>query len=115
MANQETKTPRVTGVDHVAFSARDPAALGEFYREVLGFQVVPTETSDLGENVFLSSNPAGKSVAEGGDSRPLGFEEFLKAASVPAPDESVAPTEPAAVAVQNVFEIAADYGIRFGD
>jgi len=58
MANQETKTPRVMGVGHVALSARDPAALAEFYQAVLGFQVVPTETSDLGENVFLSSRPA---------------------------------------------------------
>ena len=62
MANQETKTPRVMGVGHVALNARDPAALAEFYREVLGFQVVPTETSDLGENVFLSSHPAEVSV-----------------------------------------------------
>ena len=62
MANHETKTPRVMGVGHVALNARDPAALAEFYREVLGFQVVPTETSDLGENVFLSSHPAEVSV-----------------------------------------------------
>ena len=62
MANHETKTPRVMGVGHVALNARDPAALAEFYREVLGFQVVPTETSDLGENVFLSSRPAERSV-----------------------------------------------------
>jgi quercetin dioxygenase-like cupin family protein len=46
---------------------------------------------------------------------PAGFEEFLKATSVPAPDESVAPTEPPAVAVQNVFELAASYGIQFGN
>ena len=58
MANQETKTPRVMGVGHVALSARDPAALAELCREVLGFQVVPTETSDLGETLFLSSHPA---------------------------------------------------------
>jgi catechol 2,3-dioxygenase-like lactoylglutathione lyase family enzyme len=62
MANQETKTPRVKGVGHVALNARDPAALAKFYREVLGFQVVPTETSDLGENVSLSSHPAEVSV-----------------------------------------------------
>src|SRR5262249_16736182 len=46
---------------------------------------------------------------------PAGFEEFLKATSVPAADESVAPTEPPAVAVQNVFELAASYGIQFGN
>jgi hypothetical protein len=44
---------------------------------------------------------------------PVGFEEFLKATSVPAPDESVAPTELPAVAVRNVFDLAASYGIQF--
>jgi catechol-2,3-dioxygenase len=62
LANHEAKTPRVMGVGHVALNARDPATLAEFYREVLGFQVVPTETSHLGENVFLSSHPAEVSV-----------------------------------------------------
>ncbi|HEY3041295.1 MAG TPA: cupin domain-containing protein [Pyrinomonadaceae bacterium] len=46
---------------------------------------------------------------------PSGFEEFLKATSVPAPDDAAAPTEPPPVAVRNVFELAADYGIHFGD
>jgi catechol-2,3-dioxygenase len=55
-------TPQVIGVGHVALSARDPAALAEFYQDVLGLQVVPTETSALGENVFLSSRPAEVSV-----------------------------------------------------
>jgi quercetin dioxygenase-like cupin family protein len=45
---------------------------------------------------------------------PSGFEEFLRATAVPAPDNAVAPTEPPAVAVRNVLELAADYGIRFG-
>jgi quercetin dioxygenase-like cupin family protein len=45
---------------------------------------------------------------------PAGFEEFLKATSVPAPYDAVAPTEPPAIAVRNVFELAAEYGIRFG-
>jgi quercetin dioxygenase-like cupin family protein len=45
---------------------------------------------------------------------PAGFEEFLKATSVPAPDNAVAPNEPHPVAVQNVFELASDYGIQFG-
>jgi quercetin dioxygenase-like cupin family protein len=45
---------------------------------------------------------------------PSGFEEFLKATAVPAPDNAVAPTEPPAVAVRNVLELAADYGILFG-
>src|SRR5262245_12796540 len=46
---------------------------------------------------------------------PSGFEEFLKATSVPAPDNAVATTEPPPVAVQNVFELASDYGIQFGN
>jgi quercetin dioxygenase-like cupin family protein len=45
---------------------------------------------------------------------PSGFEGFLRATSVPAPDDAVAPTEPPAIAVQNVFELASDYGIQFG-
>jgi quercetin dioxygenase-like cupin family protein len=45
---------------------------------------------------------------------PSGFEEFLKATAVPAPDNAVAPTEPPAVAVRNVHELAASYGIQFG-
>jgi quercetin dioxygenase-like cupin family protein len=45
---------------------------------------------------------------------PAGFEEFLIATSVPAPDNAVAPTEPPAIAVRNVFELASDYGIQFG-
>jgi len=45
---------------------------------------------------------------------PAGFEEFLKATSVPAPDNAVAPTEPPTIAVQNVFELASAYGIQFG-
>ena len=44
---------------------------------------------------------------------PSGFEGFLRATSVPAPDNAVAPAEPPAVAVQNVFELASDYGIEF--
>ena len=45
---------------------------------------------------------------------PSGFEEFIVATAVPAPDNAVAPTEPPAVAVQNVHKLATDYGILFG-
>ena len=45
---------------------------------------------------------------------PSGFEEFIMATAVPAPDNAVAPTEPPAVAVQNVHRLATDYGILFG-
>jgi uncharacterized RmlC-like cupin family protein len=44
---------------------------------------------------------------------PSGFEGFLRATSVPAPDDAVTPTEPPAIAVQNVFELASNYGIQF--
>ncbi len=45
---------------------------------------------------------------------PSGFEEFLRVTAVPAPDHAVAPTEPPAVPVRNVHQLAADFGIRFG-
>jgi len=44
---------------------------------------------------------------------PSGFEEFVMATAVSAPDNAVAPTEPPAVAVRNVHELAANYGIPF--
>jgi catechol-2,3-dioxygenase len=55
MTQQET--PQVIGVRHVGLSARDPAALAEFYRDVLGLQVVPMDTAALGATAFLSSHP----------------------------------------------------------
>jgi quercetin dioxygenase-like cupin family protein len=45
---------------------------------------------------------------------PSGFEDFIMATALPAPDNAAAPTEPPAVAVRNVHELAADYGIVFG-
>ena len=45
---------------------------------------------------------------------PSGFEEFIMATALPAPDNAVAPTEPPGVAVRNVQDLAADYGIVFG-
>ena len=45
---------------------------------------------------------------------PSGFEEFIMATAVPAPDNAIAPTEPPAVAVENVHKLATDYGIIFG-
>jgi mannose-6-phosphate isomerase-like protein (cupin superfamily) len=45
---------------------------------------------------------------------PSGFEGFLKATAVAAPDNAAAPTKPPAVAMQNVHQLAADYGILFG-
>jgi quercetin dioxygenase-like cupin family protein len=44
---------------------------------------------------------------------PAGFEEFVRMTALPAPDDAIAPTEPPAVAVQNVHDLAAEYGIQF--
>ena len=54
--------PQVIGVRHVGLGARDPAALAEFYREVLGLQAVPTDTDALGATAFLSARPAERSL-----------------------------------------------------
>jgi catechol-2,3-dioxygenase len=54
----QRETPQVIGVRHVGLSARDPAGLAAFYRDVLGLQAVPTDTSAHGATAFLSSRPA---------------------------------------------------------
>ena len=62
MSKQETTY--VIGVHHVGLSARDPAALAEFYRDVLGLHVVGGSTADtsaFGASAFLSSHPAEES------------------------------------------------------
>jgi catechol-2,3-dioxygenase len=63
--------PLMIGVRHVGLSARDPAALALFYRDVLGLQVIPTDTSTLGATAFLSSQPG---------SRPIDLGRFANAA-----------------------------------
>jgi quercetin dioxygenase-like cupin family protein len=45
---------------------------------------------------------------------PAGFENLMDATAIPAPEGAPAPTEPPKVAVQNLMEIAASYGIHFG-
>jgi mannose-6-phosphate isomerase-like protein (cupin superfamily) len=45
---------------------------------------------------------------------PSGFEEFIMATAIPAPDNAVAPTKPPAVAVEKVHKLAIEYGIVFG-
>jgi catechol-2,3-dioxygenase len=55
---------QVIGVRHVGLSARDPAALAEFYRDVLGLQVVGGSTADtsaFAATAFLTSNPVEES------------------------------------------------------
>jgi quercetin dioxygenase-like cupin family protein len=44
---------------------------------------------------------------------PSGFEEFLRATAVPAPENAAAPTKPPAIPVQNVHKLATDFGILF--
>jgi quercetin dioxygenase-like cupin family protein len=44
---------------------------------------------------------------------PSGFEEFLRATAVAAPDNAAAPTKPPAAAVENVHALAAEFGILF--
>jgi catechol 2,3-dioxygenase-like lactoylglutathione lyase family enzyme len=48
-----------TGVRHVGLYARDPAATAEFYRDILGMQIVGGSSADypLGASAFLSSRP----------------------------------------------------------
>jgi hypothetical protein len=44
---------------------------------------------------------------------PSGFERFLNVTAVAAPDNAFAPTDPPAVTIHNVRELAADFGIVF--
>jgi hypothetical protein len=59
----QRETPQVIGVRHVGLSARDPAALPKFYRNMLALQVVPVVTSARGVPAFLNSCPAEASLA----------------------------------------------------
>ena len=51
---------------------------------------------------------------------PSGFEEFIMATALAAPDNAIAPTErqlqleDSAIATQNVHRLATSYGILFG-
>ena len=51
------KMPQVIGVRHVGLSAQNPAVLAEFYYDVLGLDIVSTDTAALGPTAFLSSHP----------------------------------------------------------
>ncbi|MBV8211727.1 MAG: VOC family protein [Verrucomicrobia bacterium] len=48
-----------TGVHHVGLYAKDPAVTAEFYREVLGMQIVGGSSAEhpLGASAFLCSRP----------------------------------------------------------
>jgi Glyoxalase/Bleomycin resistance protein/Dioxygenase superfamily len=47
--------PEVLGVNHVGLAARDPARLAEFYRDVLGLEIVggSPATNEFGATAFL--------------------------------------------------------------
>jgi catechol-2,3-dioxygenase len=60
---QKPTTCQNTGVHHVGLFARDPAASAEFYRDVLGMQIVGGSAADhpVGATAFLCSRPAEES------------------------------------------------------
>src|SRR5688572_31950030 len=50
---------RVSGLCHIGIQSKNPAALAEFYRDVLGMKIVggSPEGSPFGASTFLSSRP----------------------------------------------------------
>ena len=48
-----------TGIHHVGLHAKNPAASAEFYRDLLGMEIVGGSAADhpVGESAFLSSRP----------------------------------------------------------
>jgi catechol-2,3-dioxygenase len=56
---QDHATCRNTGIHHVGLHATDPAASAEFYRDILGMEVVGVSSPDhpIGASAFLSSRP----------------------------------------------------------
>jgi catechol-2,3-dioxygenase len=59
----ESDCSEMIGLCHVGMHAKDPAALAEFYRDVMGMQVVggSEATHPLGLTAFLSSRPGEES------------------------------------------------------
>jgi catechol-2,3-dioxygenase len=55
----ESARPRLSGLCHIGIHSKEPAALAEFYRDVLGMEIVggSTESSPFGPSTFLSSRP----------------------------------------------------------
>ena len=56
-------TCRNTGIHHVGLQAANPAASAEFYRDILGMEIVGGSAPDhpLGASAFLSSCPTEES------------------------------------------------------
>ena len=64
LAKEEASTKKKagrqnTGIHHVGLRATNPAASAEFYRDVLGMEIVGGSAPDhpLGATAFLSSRP----------------------------------------------------------
>jgi len=55
----EVRSPKLSGLCHLGIHAKDPAMLAEFYRDILGMQIVggSEEDSPVGASTFLSSRP----------------------------------------------------------
>jgi catechol-2,3-dioxygenase len=60
---QEQGTCHNTGIHHAGLYAKDPTASAEFYRDLLGMQIVGGSEADhpLGASAFLSSRPGEES------------------------------------------------------
>jgi hypothetical protein len=54
--------PEVLGVNHVGLAARDPARLAEFYRDVVGLEIVGGDPSPRAAKRATSSIPPRPSV-----------------------------------------------------
>ena len=57
--NQASRSCRNTGIHHVGLRAKNPAASAEFYRDILGMEIVGGSDPDhpIGATAFLSSRP----------------------------------------------------------
>ena len=55
----EDGSPTLSGLCHIGIHSEDPTALADFYRQVLGMQIVggSDENSPTGASTFLSSRP----------------------------------------------------------
>src|SRR5215469_1964929 len=63
VTDRPSQVCRNTGIHHVGLRATDPAASAEFYKDILGMQIVGGSAPDhpLGATAFLSSRPGEES------------------------------------------------------
>ena len=52
-----TSKPAITGLYHVCLHAKDPVQMAEFYRDVIGMQIVSRVDDPMAQMIFLSSRP----------------------------------------------------------